>query len=125
MRLELELLQPAVRADAQRLDALLADEFLEVAATGRSFGKSEVMHRLPTEAGIAFAAEDMRVQMLAPEVALVTYVAQRTVGESTSVSKRCSLWVSTGSRWQLRYHQGTPSEALLQGRPAESPAYAV
>lgn len=47
MQLERDLLEPDVRSDARRLDALIADDFLEVGAAGRAFGKSEVLIRLP------------------------------------------------------------------------------
>jgi len=105
--LELELLEPQVRADASRLDALIADDFREVGASGRSFGKDEALSRLPTEQGIAFVTEQMEARMLSPSVGLVTYQARRTADGSAARSKRSSIWVRDGERWQMVYHQGT------------------
>ena len=113
MDLESELLQPATRADAQRLAMLVADDFLEVGATGRSFGKAEVLARLPHEDGVHFSAASMRAEPLAPTVVLVTYAVQRTCEGVTTHSRRSSVWVKNPGGWQMRYHQGTyePADA--------------
>lgn len=107
MGLEQALLQPAVRTDAGRLAALVADDFLEVAAAGHSFGKAEVLARLPHETGVAFVASSMQAHLLAPTVVLVTYLVERTHEGSTLRSRRSSLWVKGAEGWQMRYHQGT------------------
>jgi hypothetical protein len=110
LKLELELLDPAVRADTLRLDALLAEDFLEVGATGRSFGKSDVLARLPQESGVSFSVGHMQAHLLASEVVLVTYSAERTCQDQSHASLRSSLWVKNTNGWQMRYHQGTCKE---------------
>jgi hypothetical protein len=110
--LELELLQPTTRASTQRLDALLDSDFLEVGASGQSFGKSQILARLSQESGVGFAVTGMHAHMLAPTVVLVTYQAERTYEGCTTRSKRSSLWVYNAGRWQMRYHQGTYGESL-------------
>ena len=112
MDLEAELLQPATRANAERLAALLAEDFLEVGAAGQSFGKAEVLARLPHEAGVSFTASSMQARSLAPTVVLVTYLAQRAHEGSATCSKRSSLWVNKSEGWQMCYHQGTYAESL-------------
>lgn len=107
MALELELLEPAVRSDYQRLDALLADDFHEVGASGRSFGKADILLRLPGERGVAFATTDMQAYPLSSTVVLVTYQAIRSHAGETAHSKRSSVWVHRSHGWQMRYHQGT------------------
>ena len=108
--LEQELLRPSVRADGRRLNALITDDFLEVGATGRSFVKAEVLVRLPQESGVVFAASEMRACLLAPDVALVTYLASRTHEGQTAHSVRSSVWVQHAGNWQMRYHQGTAQQ---------------
>lgn len=107
MGLEEELLRPAARADAARLATLVADDFLEVGAAGQSFGKAEVLARLPHETGVGFTASAMQAYVLAPTVVLVTYLVQRTHEGAATHSKRSSLWVKNAGGWQMRYHQGT------------------
>lgn len=107
MALELELLDPQVRADAGRLDALLCEDFWEVGASGRAFGKDEVLERLPQEQGIGFETSDMQAHVLAPDVVLVTYRASRSDANGRIESLRSSLWVRDAHGWRMRYHQGT------------------
>ncbi|MCD9008145.1 nuclear transport factor 2 family protein [Luteimonas sp. XNQY3] len=112
MDLEAELLQPTTRANTRRLAVLLAGNFLEVGAAGQSFGKAEVLARLPHETGVGFTTTAMQAYLLAPTVVLVTYLAQRTCEGVTTHCKRSSLWVKNPEGWQMRYHQGTYGEPL-------------
>lgn len=105
--LELNLLDPAGRSDASLLDSLIAEDFIEVAASGRTFGKEEVLTRLPTETGVSFRAENLKVCLLSPTVGLVTYSATRTADGSVARSKRCSIWRLHQDQWRMVYHQGT------------------
>lgn len=114
IRLEQALLDPLVRADPRRLDTLIADDFVEVGASGRAFGKSEVLARLPVERGVAFGVEDMAACVLAPGVVLVTYTAVRSHGGHCTRSRRSSVWVRNAGGWRMRYHQGT----LVEGQAA-------
>ncbi len=105
--LELALLDPARRSDARLLDMVIADDFVEVAASGRSFGKDEVLARLPTENGVSFRAEDLTVKLLSATVGLITYTATRSADGVVAKSRRCSLWRLSDDQWQMVYHQGT------------------
>lgn len=46
---ERQLLDPDVRQSSHALNALLDDEFIEIAANGTVFDKQHVLTRLPTE----------------------------------------------------------------------------
>ena len=105
-KLELKLLDPRVRADASRLDQLIADDFREVTGTGRTFGKNEVLARLPEENGVGFSTSNMCSRLLAPTVCLVTYRARRTHQGATVESERSSMWVKSDG-WRMTHHQGT------------------
>jgi hypothetical protein len=106
-QLELALLDPANRTDSTILNKLIADDFVEVGASGRTFGKDEVLARLPAEAGVSFLTEDMRVNLLSSSVGLVTYIGTRTSGGVSATSKGCSVWRNNDGQWQMVYHQGT------------------
>jgi len=107
--LELELLEQRARADASRLDRLIADDFREVTGSGRTFGKDEVLARLPNESAVGFATSHMRSRLLAPTVCLVTYRAQRTHEGVTVKSERSSIWIKSDS-WRMIHHQGTVTD---------------
>ena len=98
--LERHLLDPAVRADAAVLEGLLHPKFTEVGASGHQWRRDEVIAALVADPGCSQDVQDLRADELADGIALVTYELDGT--------RRMSLWVREGTRWYLRYHQGTP-----------------
>jgi ribonuclease HI len=106
-RLEVELLDPAVRADAKRLDELLHPDFVEHGASGRTWTRQSIIDELPLEDGTTprTTASDIEAQHLTDDVILVTYRTTSTL--NTAV--RSSLWLrSATGLWHIRFHQGTP-----------------
>jgi ribonuclease HI len=101
LTLERALLDPEVRHDPQRLDALLHDDFLEFGASGRRWNKAAVVAALPREPGApAPALSDLDATLLAAGVVLVTYTARGAL--------RSSLWLrGSDGAWRMRFHQGT------------------
>ena len=103
------LLDSEVRADPQRIETLLADEFTEFGSSGRVYDKADAVKQLPAESGLTFSLSDFAVNQLSPQLVLATYrVAIREQG-SVRHTLRSSLWVHRSDRWQLLFHQGTPS----------------
>jgi hypothetical protein len=107
LQLEASLLTQEVRASYDELNRLIADDFVEVGASGRRFGKADVLMRLPTERGTPASALNMSVRMLAPTVGMVTFDTVRLVGGESRFVHRASIWTLNGDRWQMTYHQGT------------------
>ncbi|MBO9875058.1 MULTISPECIES: DUF4440 domain-containing protein [Xanthomonas] len=108
--LELELLEPAVRASSERVAELLDDAFVEFGASGRCFDKSAVLQALAAEAGdVRFRTLDIQVQSLSPDLAQVRYRSERSGGgEPPRQALRSSLWQYRDGRWRMLFHQGTP-----------------
>jgi len=105
--LELQLLQPQVRASAAELEKLLHPDFYEFGASGREWDRSETISALtgerpPTEDAPATAAGITGVR-LADDVVHVTYVSRR----NQRPAHRSSIWLRTGAGWRLYFHQGT------------------
>jgi hypothetical protein len=104
VRLELELLDPAIRADAHAVRARLHPQFREVGASGRLWDSATVASALAAEGDTdPIDASDMESFRLAPEVILLTYTTRR----GGRVTRRSSIWTRSLGEWQLRYHQGT------------------
>jgi hypothetical protein len=107
-RLERELLTPAARADPERLGRLLHPDFAEHGASGRRWTRAAIvveLQRSPDPGGLE--VRDLVATRLAPDVVLVTYLADRA-GVRTV---RSSVWVRHEGRWVVRFHQGTPVPA--------------
>ena len=96
---ELHLLDPRVRADADKLDDLLHRDFVEVGASGRLWTRDQAITALTADPDCPQDVRDLKVDELAYGIALVTYELAGTY--------RSSLWIREITRWQLRYHQAT------------------
>ena len=111
VELERMLWRPESRNDPEVVDRLLHRDYVEVGSSGRLWARDEILEPVGE-----FTAElaDFSAVSLTADVVLVTYtsvvadlpgtdeVTQRPV-------RRTSLWVRSGDRWGLRFHQGTPT----------------
>jgi hypothetical protein len=105
--LEERLMQPSVRASADQVALLLADEFIEFGSSGRVYDKLQTIELLQQEQGRGKqpTLTDFSARRLAADVILLTYrvVEDRTI--------RSSIWKLANGEWRVLFHQGTKSEA--------------
>lgn len=102
--LERELQTAECRADAARVDALLAADFEEIGASGRRWTRTEILALLADESDAAeIEMSDLRTDLLGEDLALVQWESRR--GERRA--RRTSLWRREDGGWRLRHHQGT------------------
>jgi hypothetical protein len=107
--LELRLLDPEVRAAPEKLEELLADDFLEFGSSGRTYDKREIVDALQSESSFESSVQDFRMRQLGPDAVLATYqvTIRPRLGGDLRRSLRSSVWVRREGRWQLAFHQGT------------------
>jgi len=84
------------------LAGLIADDFFEFGASGRTWTAAETRAALATEPPRDVPMEDFAVSRLGVGVALVTYRSR-----DPRHARRSSIWVRRGGRWVMRFHQGT------------------
>ena len=115
-RLEEELLKPEVRRSPDQVGDLLSDDFVEFGSSGRVFNKQQVIEALeqegPPDPTIRLSVLDFVARRLASDVILVTYRIIQEGGPGTRQESRLrsSIWkLIAGRRWQMVFHQGTPS----------------
>ena len=108
--LEQMLLRPEVRRSRNALEALLADDFLELGSSGRVYDRSSVVKALAGQIGPIDAALpeilDLAVRRLGPDIVLVTYQSV-SVADGHTV-RRSSIWQRYDGNWRMVFHQGTP-----------------
>jgi hypothetical protein len=111
-QLEERILQPSVRKSAEEVSELLASEFIEFGSSGRIFDRQQIIASLQMEPTVRRSVVDFRTCILAPAVVLVTYraVRQGTSDAQPIHSLRSSIWKLIDGRWQMVFHQGTPSQ---------------
>ena len=113
-QLEEELLKPEVRKSADRVARLLADDFIEFGSSGHAFDKAQIIEALQKETpdpAVRIRLTEFAARRLAPEVVLVTYRTVRQGGLDAAPASRLrsSIWKVIDGRWQMVFHQGTPS----------------
>ncbi|MRH43473.1 DUF4440 domain-containing protein [Aquibacillus halophilus] len=99
------LLQTDTRQSKEKLNELLADDFLEYGSSGRIFDKANILSRLPNEEDPEFSLMDFEARQLASKVVLTTYRVIRR--QDMTHSLRSSIWQLNEGKWQMTFHQGT------------------
>ncbi|MCL1147187.1 DUF4440 domain-containing protein [Shewanella marinintestina] len=109
VELELYLQKPEVRSSCSELTRLVSEDFIEFSATGCSFGKQEILARLPDERAPLIESSQFVVRELAEDICQVTYRAKLKKADDNviSFSIRSSIWRKQQDLWQLVFHQGT------------------
>ncbi len=115
--LELETHHPGRCTTREQLNQLLHPEFHEVGRSGKAYDRERTIGLLlnPAET-LAIASGGFKVALLASDMALLTYgtALRQTDGSLAHHTLRSSLWIRHRGIWQLRYHQGTPSQTTWQ-----------
>ncbi|HSG18575.1 MAG TPA: DUF4440 domain-containing protein [Anaerolineae bacterium] len=115
--LELDLQRLEVRRDRARLDELLHESFVEFGRSGKRYDKASTLDDLPSDpAPMVMWSQDFELVELADDVALLTY-RSASVDEDGNLfrfSLRSSVWQRTARGWQMRFHQGTPTEPFAK-----------
>ena len=115
--LELRLLDPETRRSAREVAALLADDFVEVGASGRLFGKEAAVAALASEsAEVRWRPSPPVARELADGIVLVTYTVTRAEQGSEALSYCASIWRRGSAGWRLVHHQGTRLAEEPDGR---------
>lgn len=105
---ERALLDPRVRGDRARVEALLHPDFVEFGSSGRRWDRASILAMLadePATDGPVAEVDRIDAARLADDVVHLTYTARRPDG---SLRRRSAVWRRVDGRWLLYFHQGTP-----------------
>jgi hypothetical protein len=105
IELEHSLWRTETRGDRAYMEKTLAPDFFEFGRSGRTYTRTQTLDARvdPFEATL----HNFDLRLIAPGVALVTYVSEAQFGSVTEIGNRSSLWTRSGGAWRLRFHQGT------------------
>ena len=116
--LEEKLLRQETRNSSGEVATLLHPDFFEFGGSGTVWDRQQTIDRLAHEHPMERSLTDLTVRSLAADVTLVTYraVARDLASGNEWHSLRSSIWKLTDGRWQVIFHQGTPTPARLRGQ---------
>ena len=115
--LEKELHLSSIRSDALQLDSLLHESFYEIGRSGKTYNKNNILLNLPLEtSSLEVWSQDFSLENVTNEVELLTYKSAMVdaQGEFSRYALRASVWQYSDSRWQMRFHQGTPTSPFTK-----------
>ncbi len=120
--LETSLHKKEVRNSHEKVDALIADDFMEFGKSGGVYFKNDTLAGLASEqVDLAIEVSDFLVKELGDSAVLVTYKA--TMLDSDNVTKvttlRSSIWQKQNENRRMMFHQGTKGKEyfLFEHRP--------
>ena len=106
--LETSLHKSEIRRSPEAVAALLADGFIEFGSSGKIWDKSSIVENMRKEEPPGqIIVEDFVARELTPDVVLVTYISRRSTANQFTL--RSSIWKNIATKWQMVFHQGTPS----------------
>lgn len=109
--LEHNLWRAETRSDRAVMEATFAPDFHKCGRSGRRYTRDDLLpngEAHPIDATL----HALSITDLTDTLAHVTYVSEVRRPAGTEWANRSSLWDRTSGRWQIRFHQGTPCEAL-------------
>jgi hypothetical protein len=106
-RLEEKLWQEEWRYSQSFMEEVLAPDYFEFGASGRTYDRATTINLEPQEIRAVLPLPDFEARLLSPDVAQVTYRSiDRLLGRARQ-ARRSSIWSRTENGWVLRFHQGT------------------
>lgn len=113
--LEVELHQPEIRSDRRKLDGFLHQRFREFGRSGRAYSKADILDEFSGQPQLdRIWSQEFQAELLTEGLALLTYKSAHITAEGKLERHtiRSSLWQFTEHRWQMLFHQGTPTHAF-------------
>ena len=107
--LEEQLTNPSAEVTRAMLAKLIAPEFREYGSSGRIYDAETALASFKGGGRTVVQIEGFRVERVASDVLLATYIARSASGSGwRPPTLRSSLWHRHDGQWQVVFHQGTP-----------------
>src|SRR2546428_4836992 len=94
--LEIRVMTAAGERRADDIRDLVADDFLEIGASGRTYTTAEVLAAIETAPLRKFEVEDFKIVASGSDWTMVSYRAGERSDQGSTTSLRSTLWVKRG-----------------------------
>ena len=113
-KLEESLLKKEIRANPNKLNELIHESFIEIGYSGKTYEKTDILTSLPNEkdSESEYWSQDYSFISLSTDLVLIMYLEARMDknGKLSRYAKRTSIWFNNADKWQIKFHQGTPTQ---------------
>lgn len=92
-------------------EAMIAEEFWEIGASGRHYGRKYVLDTLEERHSRPYKNEWTAEGFYCQEIAAENYLLTYTLQQVFRVTRRASIWRRVPHGWVIVFHQGTVVEA--------------
>jgi ribonuclease HI len=79
-------------------------DYIELGSSGHVYDRQMIVEMMSQENSAGVVIRDFSTATISEDTALATY---RSIGQSGEEARRSSIWVKSGERWLIRFHQGT------------------
>lgn len=111
LQLEGDLLKSEIRKSSQKLNELLADDFVEFTSSGTEYyyKSGDVFQKQNDNNELIWDIIDFKIKQLSEDCILATYkvIKHNESNENKKYSLRSSIWKCYDRRWKMLFHQGT------------------
>lgn len=103
--LETSLTDPEIRRSGEQfLEDMFHPDYIELGSSGHVYDRQMIVEMMSQENSAGVVIRDFSTATISEDTALATY---RSIGQSGEEARRSSIWVKSGERWLIRFHQGT------------------
>lgn len=111
LQLENDLLKAEVRKSAQKINELLANDFIEFTSSGNEYHYNDGDEFQEQNDNTLLYGEilDFRIKELSDDYILALYkvIKHNELDENKKYSLRSSIWKCFDGKWKMIFHQGT------------------
>jgi hypothetical protein len=108
--LEESLWREETRFDRAHMERVLHPDFVEVGRSGKVYDRATLPQPTSGKIGAVFPLRAFTVAHIDPQICLLRYISEVQTPDGIERAERSSIWVNDGTRWRLRFHQGTPTD---------------
>jgi len=105
--------------DMETVEAIVADEFVDIAKDGSSIGKRALLEEIPKIKLMSYAQQNFRVALLGPHAYSISYDSDATMIDADGKQVRSqnplnSVWFKRDGRWQMLLHSRGDARAAAK-----------
>ena len=109
-KLEEKLWIAEFRFDPKWLDTVLAEDFFEFGRSGLIHSRLDCLMAPKQDLDATIPLIDLQIRAITKNVVQTTYISKIKATNTVITSNRSSIWLRTTNSWQLKFHQGTPTQ---------------